>query len=379
MNKVKINLDALTSNLDVVGSWMDRHGASWCLVTKALCGHEESLTALYRVGVRSIADSRLDNLLPYASGLEEVERCYLRLPDLSVIDEVVRMTDISLNSESVVIRELSKAACANEKPHNVIIMVELGDLREGILPGTLLGFYERVFELPGIRVLGLGAQLGCLAGAIPTVDQFTQVALYRELLELKFGKQIPFISAGTSVALPGLVEGIVPAAVNHFRVGEAVFLGPDLVHGGTMEGLRDDVIEVEAEIAEITEKGLVPMCEVGAQTPFTGESQDECEPHVPGERAHRALITLGELDTDVAGLTPVDPTHRIAGSSSDITVVNIGENPDRLKVGDRLSFRPSYSAFVRLMSSQYVEREVNPPLSDFPGRQVRAPRAVTKG
>ncbi len=49
------------------------------------------------------------------------------------------------------------------------------------------------------------------------------------------------ISAGSSVVLPLLLKGQVPNAMNHFRIGEAVFLGIDLVNGGRLEELRDDI------------------------------------------------------------------------------------------------------------------------------------------
>ena len=77
-------------------------------------------------------------------------------------------------------------------------MIELGDLREGILPGSLINFYKHVFHLSNIEVKGIGANLGCMAGAVPTVDQFMQLVLYKELLELKFEHPLHWISAGSS-------------------------------------------------------------------------------------------------------------------------------------------------------------------------------------
>jgi predicted amino acid racemase len=193
MNRLIIDLDVLRHNLTVVNNWMERHEAKWTLVTKVLCGHTETLRALQALGVRSIADSRLDNLRAVERVIPDFEAWYLRVPDLSSTKDVVTLADVSLNSEIEVIEALSKEARTQNKTHRVIIMIELGDLREGILPGSLVKFYEQVFQLDNIEVLGIGANLGCLAGVVPSIDQFMQLALYRELLELKFRLSLPMI------------------------------------------------------------------------------------------------------------------------------------------------------------------------------------------
>jgi predicted amino acid racemase len=213
--------------------------------------------------------------------------------------------------------------------------------------------------------LGIGANLGCLSGAVPNVDQLTQLALYKELLELKFQRKLPMISAGSSAVLPLLLQGKVPRPVNHFRIGEAVFLGTDLVYGGTLPGLRDDAITVEADIVEIKEKSLLPLGETTSMTPFEAFQSETEGDQVPGQRGYRAVITLGQLDTDVTGLTPNNPKHQIAGASSDLTVVNLGEDPAGLGVGDTIKFSPNYAAFLRAMSTKYIEKYVVPSVVRF--------------
>jgi predicted amino acid racemase len=363
VNRVTIDLHGLKHNLRIIKDWMEEHSASWTVVTKVLCGHTDSLRALQLLGVRSMGDSRLANLKAIDKIVPDFESWYLRVSDLSSVKEVASLADVSLNSEIEVIKILNEEAKRLNKIHRIIIMIELGDLREGILPGSLTRFYEQVFELPNIEVIGIGANLGCLAGAVPNVDQFTQLSLYRELLELKFQRKLPMISGGSSSVLPLFLEGGLPKAINHFRIGEAIFLGTDLVNGGTLPGLRDDVVLLEAEIAEIKEKGLVPLSETASMTPF--ESTDAEEDLSPGQRGYRALISVGQLDTDIAGLTPVNPEHRIAGASSDITVVNLGSDAGGMKVGDSIKFRVNYSAMLHLMVGKYVAKEVTPPLDEF--------------
>jgi len=363
VNRVIIDLHRLRQNIKFIKGWIENHGATWTVVTKVLCGHTDTLRALQLLGVRSMGDSRLANLNAIEKITPDLETWYLRVADLSSVRDVVKLADVSLNSETEVINALNDEAKKINRIQRIIIMIELGDLREGILPGSLIKFYEQVFNLSNIEVLGIGANLGCLAGAVPNVDQFMQLALYRELLELKFQRKLPMISGGASAVLPLLLDGQLPKIINHFRIGEAIFLGTDLVNGGTLPGLRNDAIILEAEIAEIKEKGLVPMSETATMTPF--ESVQPNEEFTPGQRGYRALVSIGQLDTEIAGLTPFDSRYHIAGASSDVTVVNIGDVPDGLKVGDTIKFRPNYPALLRLMSGKYIEKEVSPSLDNF--------------
>ncbi|MDP8228371.1 MAG: alanine racemase [Candidatus Electryoneaceae bacterium] len=362
MNRVIINLEALNSNFQTVNNWIKNHGASWTLVTKVLCGHSDTLKALQQLGVQSMGDSRLANLRAIERIVPNLEAWYLRLPHYAVIEEVVSLANVSLNSEISVIEKLNEEAKRQDQNHRIIVMIELGDLREGVLPGDLVDFYNHVLQLSNIEVLGIGANLGCISGTVPNVEQLTQLILYRELLELKFKCRLPMISAGSSIILPLLLNGQLPKLINHFRIGEAVFLGSDLVNGGTLEGLRDDAIILEAEIAEIKEKNLIPLGETTARTPFEPISEPDFS---PGQRGYRALVTVGQLDTDASGLTPVEPDHQIVGASSDIIVVNIGEEHDKIHIGNTVRFKMNYAALLRLMSGKYIDKVVLPNIDDF--------------
>ncbi|MBU0984488.1 MAG: alanine racemase [candidate division Zixibacteria bacterium] len=363
MNRVTINLDKLRHNIGIIRGWMEKHNASWTVVTKVLCGHTDTLRALQMLGVRSVGDSRLDNLRAIEEIGQDFESWYLRVSDMSSVENVVRLADVSLNSEISIIKALNEEARRTNKTHRIVIMIELGDLREGILPGSLIDFYQQVFQLSNVEVIGIGANLGCLAGAVPNVDQFMQLALYRELLELKFERSLPIISGGSSAVLPLLLDNQLPKSVNHFRIGEAIFLGTDLVNGGTLPGLFDDAIILEAEIAEIKEKGLVPLSETTSMTPFEASQPDT--DLSPGQRGYRAIVSVGQLDTDIGGLVPVESQFQVAGASSDVTVINIGDGPGGLKVGDSIKFKLNYAALLRLMSGKYVRKEVHPSLDRF--------------
>lgn len=363
MNRVCINLKALLHNYCVIEEWMRTHGALWTVVTKVLCGEESVLQALCCMNAASLGDSRISNFHVIKKIFPRYEGWYLRVPCPSALEEVVALADVSLNSEIETIMALDAEAARKNKKHHVVIMIELGDLREGILPGSLVKFYESVLNLSNIEVLGIGSNLGCLAGVVPTVDQFMQLLLYRELLELKFKYKMPLVSAGSSASLPLVLNKQAPRGINHFRIGESLFLGTDLIHGGVLPGLRDDVILLSAEIAELKKKGLAPPLEPTGITPFSSDTSNS--DRTPGQRGYRALVGIGQLDTDISGLTPVNENHEIAGASSDITVINLGENPDNLRVGDTIEFRMNYAALLQLMNCRYIQKEITPSLDEF--------------
>jgi predicted amino acid racemase len=357
MNRMIIDASAIRDNYLAVRKWVSGHGATLTVVTKALCGHPGTIAALSEMGVDSIADSRLRNLREISDMGLDFEKWFLRPPSQSQLEEVVELTDVSLNTELGTVIKLSNLARDMGLVHKVILMIELGDLREGILPGALVRLYNEIFQLQNIDIVGIGANLGCFSGTVPSVDQLMQLVLYRELLELKFQKSLPVISAGSSVVLPFLLEGQVPSAINHFRVGEAILLGTDLIGGGTLEGLRDDAFILEAEVIEMKEKSLTPSGETMEElTPFNAGEEQVPEDRTPGQRGYRAVVTVGGLDTDISGLVPENDLYQIAGASSDVTVLNIGDNPEGLGTGDTVRFKMGYSTMVRLMNNWYTER-----------------------
>ncbi len=367
MNRILIDRPKLARNLRNLASTMRETQATWTLVTKVLCGHRPSLELLHRLGIRSVGDTRLDNLRAVDEVMPGTRRWYLRPPNISQAEEVVASADVSLNSELEVLRALNAAAAAHGIRHRAVIMVELGELREGVLPSALVPFAQRALALDHIDVVGIGANLGCLSGTVPTIEQLSPLPLFSRLLEHEFGRRFPLVSAGTSVLLAALQRGNVPDGINHYRIGEAAFLGTDLIRGGLLEKLHN-VVRIEAEIVEIKEKNLVPLGETSDEIiPFgTADGRDTA----PGERGYRALVSLGHLDTDVGGLTPEIPDHEIVGGSSDLTVVYLGQNEENLGVGDTIRFRPDYSALLRAMNSRYMRHEI---VSEEPApdREVR--------
>lgn len=355
MNRLLINTASILHNYQYVKRLVGVHGGCLTVVTKALCGNTDAVEAMVKGGVTSIADSRLENLMDITEKGISAERWYLKPPHPDELSEVVRFSDVSLNTELSTVKEIDREAGKAGLTHKVLLMIELGDLREGILPGTLVETYNEVFSLKNIEIIGIGTNLGCLSGTVPSMDQLMQLVLYKELLELKFERKIKLLSAGSSASLPFIIQGQIPKQVNHFRIGETILLGTDLIQGGTLAGFRDDGFILEAGIVEIKEKNLTPTGEIHEELhPFN--STAEVRQYSPGERGYRAIVAVGELDADVAGLTPVNNEYEIAGASSDLTVVNTGGADTSLKVGDYIRFKLNYSSLIRLMNNRYTEK-----------------------
>ncbi len=85
-----------------------------------------------------IADSRVPNLRLVGKHLPGVPRLLLRMPAQKQAEDVVMHTEYSLNSSLMTLKALSDAAVKLGKVHKPIIMVDVGDLREGVWPENLV-------------------------------------------------------------------------------------------------------------------------------------------------------------------------------------------------------------------------------------------------
>ena len=219
-----------------------------------------------------------------------------------------------------------------------------------------MDFYKKVFELPNIQVAGIGANLNCLSGVMPSKDKLIQLSLYKQLIEAKSNKKIPYVSGGSSVTIQLIFQHLLPEGVNHFRVGETLFLGTDVYNNKPFDQMHNDVFKLYAEIIELTEKPSVPMGELGHN--LTGEVL-EFEQQDKQESSYRAIIDLGLLDIESDHLLPVDSNIKVVGESSDMIVVDLGENPQKYKVGDLLEFSMTYMGTLRVMNSDYVDKKLS--------------------
>jgi predicted amino acid racemase len=355
MALIELRTKKLRSNYDLIKQRFEKSDIHWGIVTKLLCGNELFLKEVLSLGPKEVHDSRISNLKMIKKLSPDVQTVYIKPPAKRSIKSVVKYADVSFNTELSTIKMLSKEAKAQNKVHKIIIMIELGDLREGIMGEELVDFYRSVFELPHIEVTGIGSNLNCLHGVMPSVDKFIQLSLYKELIKAYFKVEIPWITGGTSVVLPMLYKGQLPPSINHFRVGETLFFGANIEESTVFDGMYDDVLKLRAEIIELTEKPRVPIGEL-ADNP-SGEML-EIDPSLYGQTAPRAILDIGLLDISPDFLIPYDEKISVVGASSDMLVLDLGGVDKSYKVGDFVDFKLKYMGALGIMNSFYIEKKL---------------------
>lgn len=355
MAYLNLHRDRLQHNHSFLTRLFANRDLTWGVVTKMLCGNPLYLKEILDLGVTEVHDSRISNLRAIKKLSPHIQTVYIKPPPKNSIASLVRWADVSFNTQLETIRYLSQEAVRQDKLHKIIIMVEMGDLREGVMREDLLAFYEHVFRLPCIRVVGLGTNLNCLNGVMPSAGKLEELAQFKGLIERTFNREIPWVSGGTTVTLPLLIRGDLPASVNHFRVGEALFFGADLFTGTTIQGMCDDVLTLFTEIIEIHEKPMVPEGELGRDP---RGNITEVDPALIGKTSCRAIVDIGYLDINPDYLLAVDSDLVILEASSDMLVLDLGTNPRELKVGDHVSFNLKYMGALGIMNSRYIDKVV---------------------
>lgn len=354
MAYIKLYKQKLKENYTFLDSIFKERNIEWGVVTKLLCGNTLFINEIIDLGVREMYDSRISNLKKIKKLDASITTAYIKPPSKENIEKVIKYADVSFNTEIFTIKMLSEEAKKQNKIHKIIIMIEMGDLREGVLGEELLSFYEQVFSLPNIEIVGIGTNLNCLSGVMPTQDKLIQLSLYEQLIEAKFNVKIPWVSGGTSVAIPLLLKNARPMAVNHFRIGEALFFGKDLFTGETIEGMHNDVFKLYAQIIEITEKPDNPIGELGENVAGnTYEINDQTD---LGQTSLRAILDIGLLDMQPQYLIPENKNITIVDASSDMMVIDISNSDKNYKIGDLVSFKLQYMGALYLLNSDYVEK-----------------------
>jgi arginase len=398
---VTIDLEKIEKNAREITTLCARHGIEVTGVTKATCGMPPVASAMLRGGVVGIGESRMENIRRlrssgilstarktpalteslYARDLKQrgfrhapVPIMLLRIPPLSAVDEIVTTVDISLNSELSTIEGLSDAARRAGLVHDIILMVDVGDLREGIWPDDLIPTVREVVKLPGVRIIGIGTNLSCYGGVIPTRHNMNILIEYAREIEKTFTIDLMYISGGNSSALTLISEGGMPGRVNHMRIGEAILLGRETIKRMPWPGTSQDAFLLEAEVIELKEKPAVPIGErsqdaFGRTPTFAGE---ECsrltrlfkrffppkgkQGEHPRRDMIRAILNIGREDVDVEGIAPVDTRLSILGASSDHLLVDVTKAEKAVELGTALRFSLNYSALLLAMTSAYVEK-----------------------
>lgn len=350
MPMITADLRALRHNAEFIQSQAEKHGVQVAAVTKVFCAAPGIVNALIDFGFSMLADARVLNLsrLP-----DSVPRLSLRVSAPQEAEDVVKYSEYSLQSTREAVHALGQAARKLNKPHKVILMIDLGDLREGIYHTNTKGIDEMaraVLGEEGLVLEGVGANLTCFGGILPDQKNLRALLDIAENLRRGFGIPLPLVSGGNSSSLHLLFEGRLPKGVNHLRVGEGLLLGMDTASGTPFPQLSQAVFTQRAVLVEAETKPSRPE---GSTGPNAFGETVRFEDQGP---MRRGILALGRQDTDPERLTPRDSRVSVIGASSDHLLVDLKDGPYR--VGDALAFTPGYGALLKAYTSAYVSKSI---------------------
>ena len=344
--RLSINLGTIGSNVRTVLGLLADHGLKAWGVTKVTCGDRRVAEVMAANGADGLADSHPENL----AKLEGVgpDRWMIRIPAPSECDDIVRSAEGSLVSDRCVLRALERAAAAAGRTHQVVLMLDLGDLREGFWTeeGLLAAANEVRSSMPHLVLRGVGVNLTCFSFVQPETSKLERlVAVSHEL-----GLEAPLVSGGNSATLDLMMRGGVPHGVTHLRLGESLLFGRERARYQYLPGTRNDAFMLTAEVVECREKPSMPVGTIGVDSYGVRPTFED-----RGTRL-KAICNVGKQSIDAETMWPVDPGVQILGASSDHLMLDVTDLGRPLAAGDLLEFRLGYFATMRAFTSPYVER-----------------------
>lgn len=345
--RIVVNLRKIAHNTRTLVELYGSKGISVSGVTKGVCGHAEIAAILVKNGIKTLGDSRLRNIMNMRENGIQAYFLLLRSPMLSQTELVVKTADCSLNSEITVLRSLSKFALRLGVIHQVILMVELGDLREGLMPDNLNKTIAQLLELKGLELVGVGTNLACMAGIVPDESKMNQLSAIATTTEKKFGIKLKIISGGNSANYHWFMHNTDLGQINDLRLGESIFLGCETICRKPIPGLFRDAFVLVAETLEVQSKPSLPFGK-------TGQNAAGNKPSFKDRGTmKRALLGIGQQDVMISDLTPLSDIDILSASSDHIVIDTRNTN---LRVGQEVRFAINYNALLSLMTSPYVSK-----------------------
>lgn len=349
--RLEIDLNKIQHNTRTLVEKLARAGISVTGVTKATLGSTNIADAMLRAGVLGLGDSRIENIKSMRLAKITASMTLIRSPMLSQTEQIVKYADVSFNTEIEVIKKLSLEAQKQHRMHGVVLMVELGDLREGIMPEDLIDTVRETLNLPNIELKGIGTNLACRSGVSPDARNMALLSSLTETIEATFGRVLEIVSGGNSASITWALSSADTGRINDLRLGEAILLGRETLNRQPIEGLYTDAITLIAEVIESKLKPTRPSGKI-AQSAF-GEAPAVTDRGL----IMQTILAVGIQDIDPAGLQS-PPGTEILGASSDHLILE--SDSGDLCVGAEIAFQLNYSALVRAMTSPFVTKIMSP-------------------
>lgn len=350
--RLEIHPERIIENTKAVLAQCRKHDVQVSCITKVVSAHPAVVKAFLDAGATMLGDSRIENLRAIREMGYTGPTLLTRLPTPSRAAEVVEVADVTLLSNEITMQALGAAAAMSGRTHQGILMVDVGDLREGVWESRVMDVVRAATRIKGFELIGLGCNLACFGGVIPTDKNTGKLVELQALARKETGLELPILSGGNSSGLPLLLSGKLPKGINHYRVGEAILLGRNVIDRSPWPGTRQDTFVAVGEIIELERKPSMPVGDRG-QDAFGGS-----EEFVDRGIRLRAILNMGRQDVVDTGLEAVEPGVQVLGGSSDHLIVDVEDYKGSLKVGDELRFYPGYGALLALSTSPYVFKQV---------------------
>ncbi len=357
---LEINLAKIQHNAKVIKNLFAVRNISIIGINKVTQGDPLIAESLTKGGIEYIGDSRISNIIKMKKDGVNAQFVLIRVPSRSEIPLIIEYADYSVNSELETIKLLAKEALKQEKIHNIILMIDMGDIREGINQSNLEFFVKEILSLRNIKLSGIGTNMKCFRGIIPTKDNMEELSNCAKLIREKFRLDLKFVSGGNSANYSWFISNKNLGAINNLRIGEAIFLGKETIKFAPIPNLYTDAFKLTAEIVEL-KKRIINNNHKIVSNAFGELVQDiqmndgNGEGKIKEDKIRiQALLDFGRQDTAINGLIPIE-NIKILGGSSDYLIVNVIDND--FHIGQKLNFNLNYEALLRAMQSPYITKK----------------------
>jgi predicted amino acid racemase len=353
--KLTIDYTKIKANAKIILSLCKKRDLSVTGVIKGLSGDVKLANILHTAGYSHIASSRISQLKNIKPFLPLSDLMLIRTPMLSELDDVIDYSGISLHSEKRVLKELNNKCIKKKVFHKIILMYDVGDLREGILnEDELLALAKYVeFELENVHLYGVGINLTCYGTVVPSLSNAKKLSLVAKSIESVIGRKLEIISGGSTTSLPLIAKTPLPDKINNLRIGAAIIAPIELplLWGITIEGLYNDAITIEGEIIEINSKPTVPIGELNVDG--FGKRRNFADKGI----RKRAIVAIGNADVgDCTNLVPKDNHTYVLGASSDHLLLDIEDCDLDYSIGDTIKFFMHYQNILFSMNQPDVTK-----------------------
>ena len=326
------------------------HGLKVVGVSKDVCCDPVIARAMLAGGVAAIGDSRIENLMRISE--LPVEKWLIRTPSPSDADRIVHYSDLSLNSELATVRVLAAAAREAGRVHKVVLMYDLGDLREGYIDADeLIDAAVQCDELDGIELAGIGANLNCLSFVQPDAAKMAELVRVAQIVKERCGKGEDFIvSGGNSASIHLMTTQGLPAQITDLRLGESLLFGKERACYTFLPGTTNDAFVIETEVVECKRKPSKPQGTVGPDSYGVIHSFEDVGQQV------RAIVIGGSQDFDIGVMEPQDKRVKVIASSCDHTVLDVTACAGDYSVGSTVRLVCGYHATLHAYTSEFVQK-----------------------